>query len=64
MPATNRPHYHVWLLADGDRAFFRRARSFHTRQAASQHAKRQEPDPKRRMVLACTSWRCRPRLAE
>ena len=58
----NRPHYHVWLLADGDRAFFRRARGFHTRQAAQQWAKRNEPDAKRRMVIACTRSRCKPKL--
>lgn len=60
--ATNRPHYHVWLMAAGDTAFFRRARSFHTRQAASQYAKRQCPDPARRMVIACRKWACRPKL--
>lgn len=64
MSQPNKPHYHVWLMADGDRAFFKRARSFHTRQAAGQYGKRQEPDGKRRMVLACTHWKCRPRLPE
>ena len=60
--ASNRPHYHVWLLADGDRAFFRCARGFHTRQAAQQYAVRQEPDPARRLVRQCSNPKCRPKL--
>ena len=59
---ANRPHYHVWIKADGDRAFFKRARGFHTRQAAQQYVVRQEPDPGRRLVLKCHDYRCRPKL--
>jgi len=58
---ANRPHYHPWLMADGDRALFR-GRSFHTRQAARQWAARREPDPDRRVVLKCEHERCRPKL--
>lgn len=57
----NRPHYHVWLLADGERAFFKRARPFHTRQAARQFAQRLRSNPKI-MVRECWKPECAPKL--
>ena len=60
--AANRPHFHVWRMAKGDRAFFRLVRAFHTRQAARQYATRREPDPDRFMVLQCDKEACRPKL--
>ena len=54
---ANRPHFHVWRMATGDRAFFRLARGFHTRQAARQFAKRRDT-PERLMVLQCERTAC------
>lgn len=65
MPETpdkaNRPHYHVWILADGERAFFRRARGFFTRQAARQYGLRLRSKDDI-MVRPCTNPRCAPKL--
>ncbi|MCY4121861.1 MAG: hypothetical protein OXG72_13175 [Acidobacteria bacterium] len=58
---ANRPHYHAWLMASTGRMFYK-CRAFHTRQVASMWAKRRQPDPERRMVIACTLPECRPAL--
>ncbi|MCY4111647.1 MAG: hypothetical protein OXF96_06865 [Chloroflexi bacterium] len=55
----NRPHFHAWMMAATGRIFYK-TRPFETRQAASQWAKRREPDPERRMVKACHDSRCQP----
>ena len=55
----NRPHYHPWMMAATGRAMFR-GRGFHTRQAATQWAKRRQPDGEKRTVLACYDSRCQP----
>ena len=59
--ATNRPHYHVWLMARTERIFYKLARGFHTRQAARQWARRNRAgtDP---MVFRCDKEACRPKL--
>ena len=59
--ATNRPHYHVWILARTGRIFYKLKRSFHTQPAATQWAKRNRPEAKR-MVLQCTCEKCKPKL--
>jgi hypothetical protein len=59
--AANRPHFHLWKPAATGRALFRLARGFHSRQAASQYAKRHYPEH-RCMVLACERPECRPAL--
>ena len=61
MPA-NRPHYHVWLRARTGRIYYRLARGFHTRQAASKYAQRRQPEPGWRMVIQCEDERCKPAL--
>lgn len=63
MTATaNRPHYHVWRLAEGDRIFYLCKKGFHTRQAARQWAKRREVEDERYMVRQCYRTRCAPPL--
>lgn len=62
MVKANRPHYHVWRLADGERAYFKLARGFHTRQAAHQFERRREPDKSRYIIRECWRERCKPKL--
>ena len=47
MSKLNRPHFHVWKLAKGDRAYFKLVRPFHTRQNARKYAIRQQMAPDR-----------------
>ena len=51
-------HYHVLIASRppgrGVMAFFVRGHNFGTRQAGQQWASRREPDPRYRMVIACT----------
>lgn len=60
----NRPHFHVWVKARSGRAYFRLAKGYWTRQAASQAAKRRYAgEPWRKpMVLHCEEERCAPKL--
>ena len=61
---TNRPHHHCWALARGGRMFYRVARSFSTKQACSQWAKRNygEKLEKEFMVRQCENPDCAPKL--
>ena len=58
----NRPHYHVWLLAATERAFFQLARGFHTRQSARQYARRRRLCGSEVLVRQCTNPACAPPL--
>ena len=63
MPRPNRPHYHVFLEAAGERIFYKARRlAFGSRQAAREWAMRRQPDPTRRLVLQCYREHCKPPL--
>ena len=59
---ANRPHYHVWKLAKGDRAIFMLRRGFHTRQNARKYALRRDVPPDRFIVRPCEREACKPPL--
>ena len=64
MPAANRPHFHVWALAEskrGSRMLYQLRRGFHTQQAAAKWAKRHYPE-RETMTRKCERPECAPKL--
>ena len=61
---ANRPHFHVWHLAQSDRAMFRQARAFNTRTSARKYAVRRGEDPARFEVRQCFDPKCAPKLPD
>ena len=51
--SSNRPHYYLWKMAAGGRAFFRVPRVFTTRQNAQKYAARRNIPPHMFMVRQC-----------